>query len=482
MKKCLLCRIIVLGTCLFGSAGAVVLYVHPDSTLHSIQAALDSCSAHDTVLVGPGVYYENVVWPYLVGINLLSEYGPDTTVIDGGMDGGVINLSLMPVDSTTSIRGFTIRNGDAWHGGGIYSVGGRPRITDNIIKDNISQWQSPKNIQPIDYERASGRSTTGPPPRGGGIYTEWSSAVIVNNVINSNISYEGGGVACFCDAADISPLVMNNTITENAAHAGGGVYIDCPFTMTVVRDNVISDNTADFGGGLGCYYVINPLLRIVQNTITGNSADSAGGGIWCYVASMPIIDSNTVSGNTGDGVYIGYNSTPFVSYNNIVDNAGFALVNDDPDELVMAENNWWGDATGPYHPTTNPAGMGDTVSDYVDYDPWMTLPGIGEYTPRPQSMVSLRIQPNPFSDMANIGYLIPERTISRRKTLVSMKIYDSAGRLVRFFNPVSSIENQESVFFWDGTDSSGNRLPAGVYFVQLAVGRYSETVKLVLLR
>ena len=479
MKTCLLCRLIGYGLCFFGSAGSTVLYVHPDSTLNSIQVALDSCSAGDTVLVGPGVYYENVVWPYVIGINLLSEYGPDTTIIDGGKDGGVIHMSLMPVDSTTSIRGFTIRYGDAWHGGGIYSVGGRPRITDNIIKDNISQWQSPKNILLDENERASGRLTAGPPPRGGGIYTEWSSAVIVNNVISGNISHEGGGVACFCDAANIAPLVMNNTITDNMAHAGGGVYIDCPFTMTVVRDNLISDNTANVGGGLGCYYVINPLLRIVDNTIAGNSADSAGGGIWCYLASRPIIDSNTVFGNTGDGIYIGYNSSPLVTGNNIIDNIGFALQNDDSDELVMAEHNWWGDATGPFHPTTNPAGLGDTVSDYVDYEPWMTLPGIDEHVLQPNPLLMLHAAPNPFSDVVNIRCLIGRGTL---------RIYDVGGRLVMDFAQLSDIGNQssdisnQSSVRWYGTDSSGNRLPGGVYFVELAAGDYSETVKLVLLR
>ncbi|UCD05556.1 MAG: right-handed parallel beta-helix repeat-containing protein, partial [candidate division WOR-3 bacterium] len=310
------------------------------------------------------------------------------------------------------------------------------------------------------------------PPRGGGIYTEWSSAVIVNNVISGNISHEGGGVACFCDAANIAPLVMHNTIIDNMAHAGGGVYIDCPFTMTVVRDNMISNNTANFGGGLGCYYVINPLLRIVDNTITENSADSAGGGIWCYVASRPIIDSNTVSGNTGDGIYIGFNSSPLVTGNNIIDNIGFALQNDDSDELVMAENNWWGDATGPYHPTTNPAGLGDTVSDYVDYDPWMTSPGIDEHVLQPNPLLMLYAAPNPFSDVVNIRCMIGRGTL---------RIYDVGGRLVKELMQISDISYQSSVM-WQGTDSSGNRLPGGVYFVEFAAGDYSETVKLVLLR
>jgi hypothetical protein len=33
--------------------------------------------------------------------------------------------------------------------------------------------------------------------------------------------------------------------------------------------------------------------------------------------------------------------------------------------------NWWGNASGPYHATLNPTGTGGSVSDYVDFDPWL---------------------------------------------------------------------------------------------------------------
>ena len=36
-----------------------------------------------------------------------------------------------------------------------------------------------------------------------------------------------------------------------------------------------------------------------------------------------------------------------------------------------AVNNWWGDETGPYHPTENPSGTGNEVSDYVIFAPWL---------------------------------------------------------------------------------------------------------------
>ena len=39
-----------------------------------------------------------------------------------------------------------------------------------------------------------------------------------------------------------------------------------------------------------------------------------------------------------------------------------------------ANNNYWGDASGPYHPTQNTSGEGDSVNAYVNIEPWLTAP------------------------------------------------------------------------------------------------------------
>ena len=74
-------KIIILLSVLISVATATIWYVHPDSTLNSIQGGLDSCSANDTVLVGPGTYNEYIQWPGVQGIDLISEYGPESTTI-----------------------------------------------------------------------------------------------------------------------------------------------------------------------------------------------------------------------------------------------------------------------------------------------------------------------------------------------------------------------------------------------------------------
>jgi len=42
------------------------------------------------------------------------------------------------------------------------------------------------------------------------------------------------------------------------------------------------------------------------------------------------------------------------------------------DETLQAPMNWWGDPSGPYHPTENPDGQGDEIYGDILFDPWIT--------------------------------------------------------------------------------------------------------------
>jgi hypothetical protein len=39
---------------------------------------------------------------------------------------------------------------------------------------------------------------------------------------------------------------------------------------------------------------------------------------------------------------------------------------------VDASDCWWGNFTGPYHSSKNPTGTGDTISNYIYFEPWQT--------------------------------------------------------------------------------------------------------------
>ena len=73
---------------------------------------------------------------------------------------------------------------------------------------------------------------------------------------------------------------------------GGGFYL--VNSSPTIRNNIITNNTADSsGGGIKASTGSNPLIE--NNTITNNTCYQKGGGIHIYDASAEIYD-NTVSG------------------------------------------------------------------------------------------------------------------------------------------------------------------------------------------
>jgi hypothetical protein len=111
------------------------------------------------------------------------------------------------------------------------------------------------------------------------------------------------------------------------------------------------------------------LNDIFDNVIIWN--DRAG--INCSSHSDAAIKSNDIENNTWYGVWSGDESDPVINYNNIANNGavdGYGVYNNDDEIEIDAKDNWWGDESGPYHPTKNPTGSGDEVSNYVEFEPY----------------------------------------------------------------------------------------------------------------
>src|SRR5688500_10081303 len=94
------------------------------STYLTIQSALSASVSGDTVLVQPGTYYENITWPSINSIALLSAGDSSNTIINGSAANRVITFNGGGIDTTTIIRGFKITNGRLTvshsYGGGMY--------------------------------------------------------------------------------------------------------------------------------------------------------------------------------------------------------------------------------------------------------------------------------------------------------------------------------------------------------------------------
>lgn len=192
----------------------------------TIQAAIDSSVAGDTVLVAPGTY--TGVGNYAIdfkgkAIVVISEMGPTFTTIDCQSNG----------------RGFVFRTGE-----GAGSV-----LQGFTIANGLSAVQ------------------------GGAIFCDDASPEICFNIIIGNHAMgHGGGIA----VKKGLPYIHNNTITENSTDQQGGAIAVQANSDPVIHANILSYST--LGAGIACIGGSNnPVLSC--NDIFGN----AGGDAICGV-------------------------------------------------------------------------------------------------------------------------------------------------------------------------------------------------------
>ncbi|MBI4684990.1 MAG: right-handed parallel beta-helix repeat-containing protein [Nitrospirae bacterium] len=134
-----------------------------------------------------------------------------------------------------------------------------------------------------------------------------------------------------------------------------------------ITGNTINNSTADYG----VYVDITSSPSITNNTITGMS----NSGIYVTGAS-PTVTGNTIS-NNNYGIYITSTGSGTYQNNTITGNITYGFYNSGS-TMLNATNNNWGHSSGPYDPSDdratgglyNPTGLGNKVSDKVNYYPW----------------------------------------------------------------------------------------------------------------
>ena len=124
----------------------------------------------------------------------------------------------------------------------------------------------------------------------------------------------------------------------------------------------------------GAIQIYSSSVSIVDSEISENKM-----GIYANGAS-PEIRDNIFRENTDIGIKCVNGSLPVIEGNTFDGNGGYAVYNAESLVVVIAENNYWGQDSGPYDGSDdtasgglyNPNGLGDRVSDHVDYEPYLT--------------------------------------------------------------------------------------------------------------
>jgi len=457
--------VILISTFVADPAIAAVFHV-PDE-YDSIQEAINSTFMDgDTVLVAPGVYFENI---YFVGMNItvasyiLTTSEPsyiDSTIIDGDTLDCVVSFNNYENDQAL-LQGFTICNGLQDFGGGIDCQSGtKPQLTDLLVTGN----------------RAN--------EIGGGIYCTWESTpTITNCVVTGNSADEGGGIGV---AHTAHPLIKDVLIYENEARIGGGLFCGHGSGECTLDHVYIVDNTADYGGGI--YMTESKNNRFINTTISGNRSDSIGGiylsDSWDYteiVAVNCIIWDNTLPQIEISNTHEDYISTLQICYSDLegghdsirIVERGEVIwsegnIDEDP-EFVSPEERDYGltedspciDAGAAFFIAGE-----DTIIDFTEDQFHGEAPDMGAFEylvedyvrdqfHHPHRFLILQNYPNPFNAFTRIAYSVPVLSCVR------LALYDISGGLVGVLVDEDVLVGRHICEF-DGSD-----LAAGLYFVRL---------------
>jgi len=135
--------------------------------------------------------------------------------------------------------------------------------------------------------------------------------------------------------------------------------------MTI--DSCIISNNVSSGGSLITNYVHSRGENIVIKNSQILHNQSHDPTIYIDDMHLEFHDNNMFNNQTSSsvkGIKLSTGSSSIISGSNM-SNGGFALKNDEISSFANAINNYWGDQSGPYHPSQNPTGQGDSVNAFV---------------------------------------------------------------------------------------------------------------------
>ncbi|MHC4674238.1 MAG: FG-GAP-like repeat-containing protein, partial [Planctomycetota bacterium] len=225
----------------------------------SIQEAIDTGSNGIAVSTGiyTGIGNKNIVVDRPILFNPIDDCQEDrwsNPIIDCENDGRGFHIS-----ADARLSRFTIRNGNADYGGGIYVAQGNPTIESCSFVNNTAT-------------------------AGGGIYVAGGQPKFLGCVLEGNTAQFGGAIAC----EQASPRIGSCKIRGNTASSDGGGIHCSGAGQPLIESCLVADNTAAGNGG-GFYCTGTSNTPDVRNcTLAGNTAAS-GNGLYADLNSQPVL-------------------------------------------------------------------------------------------------------------------------------------------------------------------------------------------------
>jgi parallel beta-helix repeat protein len=309
---------------------------------NSIQDAIDNSSSGDRIVVYAGTYNENLIITHSLDI-----FGEErnTTFIDGGDSGDVINISSQYVN----ISHFTIRDsGNSDENASILIHSGNSIITDNritsgkhgisilncddnIIYDNIIKSNNGNGIQlnnsddnEITYNKVSNNLN--------GLFLHDSSDNTIQNnfLINSN---EINGI--FLNETCNYNIISYNNFSNNDRN---GIYLNdhCDHNSLSNNDIYNNDNSGIRFENSSTNKINNSIIKsnnkygvmivgssneIINSIISSNNEH----GIFLFADDNNVVKKNTIENNAKDGISLSNSTLDQIYKNEISQNSGYGI-------------------------------------------------------------------------------------------------------------------------------------------------------------
>jgi len=423
---------------LAGGHSLAATLVVPDPYL-TIQDAVDAASPGDTIFVRNGTYNATTLnsterpahpgeWWFVTidkSLNLVGE-SRDGVIIDGtGLQAENRCTGIWVSASNVMVKNLTIQN---------FTQTPATRACYGLYVIEKFRHYVWDEVATLDYVTAENVKATG------NMYPLYfmktEHATIENCVSENNL---GDGI--WVSWGSHNATVQGNTLTNAGDH---GIWVGTSWMGQGHSSNnaTITDNTVNGAREGGISFVSSDGATIAGNTITNVAGDGWSKGALSLKDGPSNVEAynNTIYNN--DGSWDGYNGTGHgvgidgspsninLYCNSIYGNAGYGCYNYSA-VLVMAENNWWGDTSGPGG--VGP-GTGDAVSDYVYYDPWIAGYSCSGFDP-PMDKGAVRVKKNRVLPLKAVlldenGYLLTDADISAPPVIQVMWNSATAGAAI----------------------------------------------------
>jgi hypothetical protein len=409
------------------SVHAATIDVYPGAGT-PLQTAINGAGIGDTIHAHAGIYKEVIT--ISKKLIVLGDGAATTTITGAGLAGPVVTIDSSIATRDVSFVGFTITGAPVDGNGESFGMLAKQTVPTAGVTYTISNCtfvgtNNPASSGEFQFYASGGQEAV---VFTGNVITKYSGNAILVEVHTgpTEISYNNidaplcnvvgkeadviffmtyGGVPgdvntlqniCY-NTFNMGTAALKSTAVSIAAPGPGSGQGNSKFTNIVITGNRFKDLQANgraigFWNGHGPAYPPENVAQdnIISPSVTKNWINGLGlagsYGISFYddqgSTTGAFISCNIIKG-VAVGIYLRAGDAPgttIVNNDIVVNTLGVDwLLGVLP---VTATNNWWGSITGPFNAATNPGGLGNPVTNNVNYNPWLLAepPCVPPYT------------------------------------------------------------------------------------------------------